>query len=325
MRVAVTGASGFVGSAVVRYLVQRGYHVQAFGRRATWQPGGGVDVPYAPWDIAAGPLLSPPSVDAVVHCAAFVGDWGREAEFERTNVAGTAHVLKSWPDARLVHISSGSVYDPRADHRRPLEEADADPFDRASIRRIRWLGHYGWTKRLAEYVVVSGRPRDAVILRPHAVYGPGDRTLLPRVLRRYRRGRLFVVGNPSSRLSVTHIDNLTSAIELAVSGNVSGVYNVADPDPVPLGTLLEGVLVAIGRRPHVVYLPVTPVWWVAALAELVHSLGDLPRPVVTRFELSHLRGDFVLDTSRAWSEMGWRPPLETMDGVRSLGTPEVGV
>ena len=315
--VAVTGASGFIGGAVAKRLDAAGYSVHAFGRRSHTRVDDRLDAPYRSWDISVSPLDAPPPVDTVVHCAALVDDWGRGSRFEAVNVTGTKNVLATWPEAHFVHVSSASIYDPHVD-RNSLSEDDADPLDVSAIDRIQWLGHYGRTKRIAESVVARARPGGSVILRPRGVFGSGDRTLLPRLLRRYRMGRLVVAGNPGWRLSLTHIDNLITAIERTIICSATGVYNVADPDPVELGTLLMEVLRSTGRKPRVTYLPVEPVWAFAAFAEAVHLHGFLPRPIVTRYQLHQLRGDFVLDTSRIRRHLGWVPTTTTLDGIRSL-------
>ena len=292
--------------------------MHAFGRR----PSGHVDdrlyAPYRVWDISESPLDDPPPVDTVVHCAALVDDWGRGNRFEAVNVKGTRHVLATWPEAHFVHVSSSSIYDPHAD-RRSLAEDDADPLDHSEIDRIRWLGHYGRTKRVAEFVVARTRPEGSVILRPRGVFGPGDRTLLPRLIRRYRMGRLVVAGNPRSRMSLTHVDNFITAVERVIISGAAGVYNVADREPVELGTLLGEALRATGRKPRVTYLPIEPARAFAALAEVVHLHGLLPRPIVTRYQLNQFHGDFVLDTSRIRRDLGWVPTVATLDGIRSLG------
>src|SRR6476469_8429322 len=100
MRVAVTGASGFVGGAVADWLRARGHTVFPFGRRAEHelthpQPG------YVSWDIARGPIDAPP-VHAVVHCAATVGDWGDDAVYTPMNVDGTQHMLSTFAKAERI-------------------------------------------------------------------------------------------------------------------------------------------------------------------------------------------------------------------------------
>ena len=109
MRIAVTGASGFVGGRVARALAAAGHTVLPYGRR----PASALAAPlrgYVAWDVTDGPIDAPP-VYAVVHCAARVDDWGPEAAFHVANVDGTRAVLATWPDARrVVYVSTSSVY-----------------------------------------------------------------------------------------------------------------------------------------------------------------------------------------------------------------------
>lgn len=92
------------------------------------------------WDITTGPLPNPPSVDAVVHAAAAVTDWGPPEPIWRANVDGTDHVARSFPQARLVHISSASVYNPFVPTTMATE-------DRAPVAR--YLTPYGASKAAA--------------------------------------------------------------------------------------------------------------------------------------------------------------------------------
>src|SRR6266567_1526907 len=207
MRLAVTGASGFVGGAVCRAAVARGWHVTGFGRRSTVDFG--ADVDYRGWDITTGPLANPPDVDAVVHCAAAATDTGDRRDVWEANVDGTRHVLASFPWARFVHVSTASVYDPF----RPTVRA---PESAAPVAR--YLNAYGASKAAAERLV-TGACRRGIVLRPHAVYGPGDTTLLPRLAANVRRGRLLVPGDGTTAVSLTSVDNLATACLLAASGD----------------------------------------------------------------------------------------------------------
>src|SRR5215831_2431418 len=120
MLVAVTGASGFIGGHVARRLVADGHRVIGYGRR----PDPGLGFEYARWDITGEPAQDLPRVDAVVHCAGSVTEWGSDKEFDAANVAGTRHVLDGFTTARsFVHMSSASVYDLASPKRDVTEDA----------------------------------------------------------------------------------------------------------------------------------------------------------------------------------------------------------
>ncbi|RAY13469.1 NAD(P)-dependent oxidoreductase [Actinomadura craniellae] len=313
MRVAVTGASGFVGGAVCRALTGRGADVLAYGRRAhiAAEHVGGAE--YRSWDLTAGPPPGAPRVDAVVHCAGSVTDWGPVRDLFAANLTGTRHALAAFPAARFVHVSTASVYDP---YRPQVMAAE----DQAPVRR--YLNAYGASKAAAERVVLAAmRDRPAVILRPHAVYGPGDTTLLPRVLAAVRGPLLPAAGTGRQRISLTSIGNLVDACLLAVDGGPrgnQGVYNVTDAEPVVLDDALRTVLAERGIRARPVYLPRRAAWPVAAAVEGVFLLAGRPEPPrLTRYALSHLAVERTLDISAARRDLGYAPAPTSFAGART--------
>jgi nucleoside-diphosphate-sugar epimerase len=302
MRLAVTGGSGFVGGAVCRAAADAGWTVHAFGRR----PAAEVPGTYASWDITTGPLPGPPAVDAVVHCAGSVTDWAPRAEQWAANVEGTRNVLRSFPGARFVHVSTASVYDPR----RPTVEAREDE---APIRH--YPDAYGASKAAAERLVTADRP-DAVVLRPHAVYGPGDPTLLPRVLGAVRGSRLIAVGAGTQRVSLTSVGNLAAACLLAATADARGVFNIADAEPVRLADALRDLLAERGIAARVRFVPLAVAWPVAWLAETAYRLlrrRDPPR--LTRYAVSHLARERTLDITAAHARLGYRPRPTSLAGA----------
>lgn len=309
MRVLVTGASGFVGGRVARALAAAGHAVVPTGRRpADALPAHlrGALAGYRAWDLAAGPLPPPGPIDALVHCAAHVGDWGPDADYVRGNVDGTRHALASAPGARVVFVSTSSVYSDHVRTVRVREDADVGACRHSAYAR---------TKAVAERLVLA-HAADAVVLRPHIVYGPGDGTLLPRVLAARRGGRLPIVGDGAHLVSATHVDNLVHAVEraLAVPG-VGGAFNVADADPVPLATLLGGVLARLGYPTRLVALPPALARGAAAAMEWGwRAVGARRGPPLTRYAVHQLHGEHTLDLTRARERLGYAPRWTWADG-----------
>ena len=228
-RVAVTGASGFCGAAVARAAARAGADVVCVGRRP------GPVGRHVRWDATRErPDLA--GADAVVHLAAAVGDPGPGREVERTyravNVDGTVRLLDAVGDRPLVWVSSASVYDPRVRS--------------ALIREDHPIGGqltaYGRTKAAGERLALAA---GAVVLRPRAVYGPGDPHLLPRLVRAVR-GRVLLLPGPDVPLSLTAVENLADAC-LAALGWPPGAYNIADPTPYPRDAVVSAALEAVGR------------------------------------------------------------------------------
>lgn len=305
MRVAVTGASGFIGGQLALALAAAGHDVQSFGRRSAAALSRALPN-YSSWDLLAGPITAP-HVDAVVHCAALVGDWGPEARYHAVNVEGTRAVLDSYSsDTRFVYISSSSVYSDDVPKSQIGEEAH--------IGACRYSA-YGRTKAEAE-AVVRARRRGAVVLRPHIVYGPGDTTLLPRVLEARRFGVLPVPGDGRNRLSVTHVENLAHAVDLALRNpNASGVFNIADSEEASVDELLRTLLTRAGAPTRMMYIPRSTAWGVAVALEGIWPGGRPPRgPLLTRYVVTQLADEHTLDITRARQMLGYVPRWSYRDG-----------
>lgn len=306
MRVAVTGASGFVGGAVARALLAQGHEIVTFARRDPEILG----AQHFSWDLTTGPLATPPCVDAVVHAAAAVAD-GLDLDTAYTvNVGGTALVRETFPRARFVHISSASVYDPMSPSSN-ARETEAPVTD--------YLNAYGETKAAAERLLaedVAAHPGrgDVVVLRPHAIYGPGDTTLLPRIEASVRAGVLVLPDGGRSRHSLTHIETLIAAVQAALGlpalteGRL--VANVADASPVVLRDALRDALSRRGHRVRIVAVPSGVLW---RIAERLEARGRTPR--LSRYALSHLAMERTYDLTVLREVLGVSPAATSFVGA----------
>ncbi|CAN5378488.1 NAD(P)-dependent oxidoreductase [soil metagenome] len=301
MRVAVTGASGFIGGAVATALADAEHAVVGFGRR----PDGWSHplASYRVWDLTTGPLRDDTEFDAVVHCAALADDWAPLDEALRVNRDGTRIVAHSFPGARVVHLSTASVYD--------AYSPSVDVAETAAPAR-RFLSAYSESKTRAEFELAR---RDALILRPHAVYGPGDTTLLPRILAGVRRGRLVVPEGAEVRHSLTHIDNLVLAVQRALDPAAPrGTYNIADDQPVLLSVVLREFLERRGVAARLVSLPYATAF--AAAAALEHAARvTRRRPRLTRYAVSQLGLERTLNLDAARTQLGYRPGPTSLAGA----------
>ncbi|GGZ61245.1 NAD-dependent epimerase [Streptomyces subrutilus] len=295
LRIAVTGASGFCGGHVARAAAAAGSEVLCVGRR----PGPVGEHRF--WDATRGePDLA--GADLVVHCAAAVGDPApgspAEALMREVNVGGTERLLRAAAGRPVVWVSSASVYDPRPD--RSLVGEDHP--------RGGHLNAYGRTKAAGEALALAA---GAVVLRPRAVYGPGDTQLLPRLLSRVRAGTLLLPG-PDVPLSLTAVENLASAC-LAAADWGAGAYNIADARPYARDAAVRAVLRAHGVRARVRHVPPGLARTAARVAQAL-ATGE---PALTRYAVDQLAHPVVLDVRRARSR-GWSPGRTLEDYLSSL-------
>ncbi|PJJ71429.1 nucleoside-diphosphate-sugar epimerase [Diaminobutyricimonas aerilata] len=301
MRIAVTGASGFVGGAVATALADRDHEVVGFGR----DPNGWSHprARYRSWDFVGGPLLGDRDFDAVVHCAALVDETAPRAEAMRINRDGTRTVIRSFRTTRFVHLSSAAVYDNLGAN---VEVTESQAGGTA-------LCGYSESKAAAELEFAG---TDFVILRPRAVYGPGDALLIPRILGQVRRGRLALPEGSEVRQTLTSLPNLVRAVECALRpGAPTGVYNVGDDTPVLLSAVLRELLARKGMG----HVRITPVPFRAAFAaatalERTAALARR-RPGTTRFAVAQFGRERTLDLTAARERLGFRPRPTSLDGA----------
>jgi nucleoside-diphosphate-sugar epimerase len=303
VRIAVTGATGFVGGAVIRRLAAHGHEVLALGRSEAGPEG----FEYASWDLGAGG--SPPGAlatcDAVVHAGAHVAGWGAERRFRAVTVEGTARLVDALsPVARLILIGSSSVYAP---DRRPGRYLEGD----APVDPRRYLGPYPRAKAEQERLVTARRP-GSIVLRPRAVWGPGDRTLLPRLEARVRAGRLVLPAGGRHPMSTTHVESLVDAVEAALARpEVHGAVNVADSTPRSPAELLGALFAARQESLQIVGVPGPVADAIAVALEGVYQLARTRRePPVTRYAISALATPMVLDLDRLHHELGVAPDVD---------------
>lgn len=299
LRIAVTGASGFCGAVVARAAAAAGNEVVCLGRN----PGPAGEHRF--WDATR----SPPDLtgtDIVLHLAAAVGDPppGRasEAAFRSVNVDGTARLLHAAGDRPLVWVSSASVYAP------PGPGPGEGPEPITEDHPVAGSTVYGRTKAAGERLVLAA---GAVVLRPRAVYGPGDPHLLPRLRRVVRGGRALLPG-PDIPLSLTAVENLADAC-LAAARWPAGAYNIADAEPYRRDAVVEAVCGA-----PVTHLPIPLVNAISVMATATSRLTGRPS-LLSRYAVEQLTTGVVLDISRARAQ-GWAPQRSLHDFLSSLAT-----
>jgi len=305
-RVLVTGSSGFIGTHLVNRFRTTGWSVHGIGRRPL------NEADYLSHNLSR-PL--PPQLgekfDVVVHAAARSNPWGTRQEFEDDNVTATRNVIEfcrqnDYP--RLIYISSSSVYY-RPQHQFDLIEATPLP--------DRHVNQYAATKRQGEELVRQ-YPGPWVILRPRAVFGPGDTVLLPRIIRAAQQGRLPVLCSNDGPVigDLVYIDNLIDTVLQATDDRISGVFNVTNNQPVPILDFLFTVFDRLGIARPKRRISAKTAMLMAGGLEAFHRLF-VPRiePAITRFGVHVFRYSKTFDVSHANAHFGL-PKVSLDEGLQ---------
>jgi UDP-glucose 4-epimerase len=315
-RVLVTGASGFIGRALVPALVTAGYQVRAAGRRQPVFPPpveaashGDLD---CPWEQARlgllhkqtvvdwSPLLD--GVDFVIHLAgiAHTGPGVTDGRYDRLNHQATAALADAARKAgvkRVVFVSTiRAQTGPRAD--RVLTEEDAPaPTDA-----------YGRSKLAAETALARSGV-DNTVLRPVLVYGPGVKGNLHTLMRLAALPVPLPFGAFASRRSLLGVGNLVDAITFVLGhpGSAGETYVVSDLQPVSLAQIVKALRAGMGRPPGLVNMP-------PGLIQL--GLAMLGRG---RY-WDQLAGQLVVNPSKLVAA-GWRPKMDAATGLAAMTAP----
>jgi nucleoside-diphosphate-sugar epimerase len=307
-RVLLTGVSGFVGGALGVYLRRMGYHVTGLSRTPARE--GSTDV-FQPADLTNGVPGGLGRFDAIVHAAALSAPWGHPRMFQRSNVDATRHMLQFAETAgvsKFVFVSSSSVYYRHGDQLGITEET---PFPDLPINA------YAATKREAE-ALVNRSPVPAVIVRPRAVFGPGDTVLFPRILRAARKGvlpRMQRPGGTTPQGDLIYIDNLTHYIERALALPCSGAFNLTNNEPVDLFAFLQTVTSKLGLRPAERPVPVGVAFALAGFMEWgSRTFAGYREPPITRFGVEVMAYSKTFHVAKAVGLFG-PPPVSLAEGV----------
>jgi nucleoside-diphosphate-sugar epimerase len=318
--VLVTGATGFVGSHVAEALVRHGDGVRALARGAAdtaFLEQLGVSIIRGDLADAASLRDVVAGVDVVVHCAAKVGDWGHVDEFRKVNVEGLRALFDATlgkPLHRFIHVSTLGVYEARhhygIDETEPLPEKHIDGYTQSKVE----------AERLAlQYHRKQGVP--VVILRPGFVYGPRDRTVLPRLADRLRERSVIYIARGKYALNTTFVGNIADAVVLAFdSPNAIGeVFNITDGEFVSKRRFFEAVADGLGvKRPR--SFPPVPVWlarWMANWRESKFRRENRPNPPrITQAQLKFAGLNLDFSIAKARAKLGYTPRVLFDEGMK---------
>lgn len=323
MKALVTGAAGFIGSHVVERLAAAGHAVRGMVRSEKQEEN------VREWrgEPVRGDVTKPATIraalrgiDTVFHVAARVTDWGNWSAFESATVQGTRNTLRAAADAgvkRFVVVSSVAIYDNRVGDRLRVVPEDTPHNGRGD----RLLGHYSRSKLLAEDEAWEFHRRgelEVSVVRPAWVYGPRDRTVLPRLVEYMNTPLACWFGKNDPVVDPIYVTDVADCTILAgTEPKAAGqAYNVAPHEIVHLRRFLGELCGTLGVR--------VPRWTInysliLSFARIVESAArwiDLTNPpFLTVGGVATVTCDRHYDPSKAMRELGWRPKVPLEQGI----------
>ena len=295
MIIALTGATGFLGRRLIPALLAQGHEVRALTRREprehpaglTWVPGD-LQSPQALAELARG-------TQTVIHAAASLRGT-KHAHFDMPNRLGTAAVIEAANQAgveRFIHVSSLAA-------------------------RAPGLSHYATSKHAAEALVMGESGLNWTVLRPPAVYGPGDTATLP-FFKSVARGIAPRIGGGERPFSMIHVDDLISAIIFLLNAPSAQQLLVEIDDGRENGYTLPQLFGLIGnaldKKPVPLVIPV-PALWLGAHASRLWSGVTGSAPMFTPEKLRELTApDWVVKGTHLSAVSDWRPAISGPEGI----------
>jgi 2-alkyl-3-oxoalkanoate reductase len=316
VRSLVTGASGFLGRALVSRLRAGGRSVRVLVRQApdwlTEDPGIEVVV----GDLRDGATVERATDGAmtVFHLGAAMT--GTAAEHEASTVTGTQHVIDASIrfGTRLIYVSSLAVLD-HAGRRSTDVIHEGSPIEPFPERR----GVYTQAKLAAELLVVDAiqtRRLRSIILRPGQIFGPGAERTPPNATI-VVGGRWMAVGPAAQTLPLVYVDDVVDALMLAERRReIEGrIFHVVDPRSITHAEYLRHCRRKLGDELPTIRVPAQVLEFVAAMNEFVGALRR--RPVaLTRYRVQSLRPLANFNLQAAMNDLGWEPRIGVKEGLR---------
>ncbi len=310
-KIFITGASGFIGKAVVKRLKDN-YELTLL------LPEGEPDAGLRGQHIVRGDVTRSKSLsglinghDTVIHMAGAVGyqSWRNCLSI---NVDGTRNVIRRAVKAgviRFIHMSSVSVYGRVPD----LKITEGQPY-----KKIR--DPYGDTKIEAEKFVkkYAGKNRvDLTILRPTAVYGEGDSKFLPKLTENLKTGKFRMMGDGNHSVDLVNVADVAEAVYLALlrPESVGQTYNIANEKNPSWNAFLKALSEELDIPYNARYISYKTAYRVAALMEFFSVFSGRP-PRLSRYAVRLVGRQYNYSIKKARSELGFEPSVGLIDGVR---------
>lgn len=327
LEIFVTGASGLVGSNLVRYLAERGHKVTAFVRVTSDTSSISETAKRYPENIRVktGDLFDTKAlseamagVDVVVHSAAVIEAFGEPDYLQKVNVQGTETAIRAaiWAKAKqFIHISSLSVIMGETDQYAVGED---EPL--IACREVYANSKVCAEKLVREYFFTDDI--EVTVLRPGFIYGPTEKAWLPRLINALESGRALVVGDGTKETNVIYVENVCRAIELSLLNPVAygRIYNLTDGQQITKRQLFDTVAKELGLPPATRTIPYPMARLLIETSSIVAKVGPLKwREKLSRysrpaFRLAALNQGF--DISRAERELGYTDRISFAEGMR---------
>jgi len=307
MNILLTGASGFIGTYIVKELLNQGHTLHTFTRKTGFNIPGTKTFTGDIKDIAT---LEPAfqDIDAVIHNAAYANDWGKKQIFYEANVIGTKNIAdacKKYEVKRLLYTSTAGIYG-FPNHLTPIKEADG-PTSKP-------LNAYGATKIESEALLKKYKDLHITIIRPPMVFGAEGKPAQI-LLSKIEQGKTAYIGKGEKHISIVHPADVAQCYHLALEKNKEGAFNAVS-FYCTIQELFEACAQKLGINPPTKHFP----FFLAYLNGFFSELVAKEEPSLTRFRVIKLGTSRIIDGEKAKKELGFKPNYDLQKTVDDMVT-----
>ncbi|UCC41335.1 MAG: NAD-dependent epimerase/dehydratase family protein [Candidatus Aminicenantes bacterium] len=316
MRALVTGASGYIGGHLVKRLSEDEVETRAFVRNTSnitkLKELENVEICYGDLTDFSSLEKAVRGIQVVYHIGGLASDWGDYRDFYRVNYLGTKNTLQASVDSHIekfIYLSTMGVQDLKGSS--VIQEDQ--PYGR-------FTGNYLRSKAKAEqYVRRYSHLLPTVIIRPPAVYGPGDPLCTTRALRFAQRNLMLLISRGRGIFPHVYIDNLVDALCLANQNEsaVGEIFNLTDGEDTSTGEFFTNLNHIAGKGNIRLMFPYPIAWGVALLMDIFARLTG-KHPLLSRVAFKFLTLKCRFDISKARNKLGYNPAVSLNEGMRRI-------
>jgi dihydroflavonol-4-reductase len=307
LKILVTGATGYIGGKLARYLADRNEDIVCMVREGKSVDG----LPVREGDILKPGLLNNviQGIDVIIHCAGALGKWHLSKDYiYKVNVEGVSNIVHAAYKAKVkyfIHLSTSGVTGPLGST--PVNEnTPCRPY--TLYERSKYEGE------LLALKIARETRLPLSVIRPTFVYGPGDPHKLA-LFKAVKKRIMVYVGNPESTLHPVYIDDLLDGISLVMERRpVHQVYFVGGEQPISKRKLLQTMAYSIGVSPPFLVIPSWVAWYCAPVVEFCsRTLGR--EPILNRSRVLMMSRNWGVDITKAKVELGYKPKYTLDEGI----------
>lgn len=321
MKVLVTGGTGFLGKRLAYRLKELGYDTTVYGRNEKI----GAELKKDGIRFKKGELHHYSDVrkavkgnEYVFHCGAKSSPWGSYSDFFQSNYRGTENVIRACRKhrtKRLIYVSTPSIYF-SFEHKTDVKEHDPLSSD--------FMNDYAETKYFAEKLIKEAHERGlpVISIRPRAIFGPGDTTLIPRLIDVHQKKFIPLIDGGKHQMDLTYVDNVVDALILCMNSPTSTLgqfYNITNGEPVVFKEVVEALFQEMNIPLKTKKIGFRFAFTLATFLEwFANTFQKGKEPLLTRYTVTVLAKSQTLNIDKAKKELGYVPRVSIQKGMQEF-------